>query len=156
MWSAVHFRSVRDAAMVAGSELRECARLADELRQLKQRPMVAGTEDFASKELSTLVESAAADAGIPASSLLRISPESPYRIGDTAYLQKPTQVQLQQVTLSQLFALLHGLSLPERKLQVQSLRLSAPRRNEAGRDWAVELIVSYLIYSPRHVSGESR
>ena len=57
VWSAVHFRSVRDAAMVAGSELRECARLADELRQLKQRPMVAGTEEFASKELSTLVRS---------------------------------------------------------------------------------------------------
>jgi hypothetical protein len=72
----------------------------------------------------------------------------PVRVADSAYLEKPTTVQLRTVSLSQLVDFLCQLSGGENGPQVKALRLTTPHLTEDDNRWSVELTLTYLIYSP--------
>lgn len=148
-WSAVRLASARQAAHAAAKDLQTCRELAGQIVRLRDRPAVADVREMQAAETATLIERAAAAAKIPAAqSLVSITPETPRRIGESAYKEAPTQVLLRGIGLRQVVAFLCAISAEGSGLRPRSLRLSASREDSAGQ-WAAEVTVSYLIYAPR-------
>jgi hypothetical protein len=122
--------------------------LAAEIQQLRNNPATAGTGQLHSSEISRRVEEAAGAIGLESEHILRISPESPRRIGDSDYLERPTQVSLRRATLQQLVRLIHALVSADPSLRVGGMRLSAPRDENDPLVWDAELMFMQIIYSP--------
>jgi hypothetical protein len=155
LWAWRRLDASRQRAMRAWDDLGRCGQLAEQVIALRNRPGTVAARELAAAELASRVEHAAAAAQVPTSSILRISPEPPQRLGDSGYLEKPTQLHLRQLTLRQLVGLLRELVVSSSSsgggatgLQPRSLRLVAPREQETGQQWNVEATLSYLIYSP--------
>lgn len=100
-------------------------------------------------ELSSRLEAALAKADLAAEDLVRVSAETARRLGDTAYLERETQLTLRDVSLRQVIVFLTTLAAEGSGLSVSSIRLTASRGVGTEGDWAAELAVSYLVYSPR-------
>ncbi len=135
-------------AMHAAQDLDACQRLADRIHELRRLPHLATAESATQSDITAQIESAARQYKIGPDRLVRISPESPRRLGDSPYREKPTQILMRGVTLQQAIGLLHHLCESNETLQVRSLRISAPRDDRQGDLWAVEASVTYLIFSP--------
>lgn len=148
--------SARRAASVAAEDVGRCSELAARIKQLRDRPTLAGAAQLRVDDLAGLVERAAATAGIQLQSVVRISPESGRRVGDSVYVEHPTQLQLANVTLRQLVDCLYALVGETPALGVRSIRIVAPRdSDENGDRWTAEVSVSYLVYAPRDKNGAS-
>ncbi len=156
LWAWGMLASSRSSAQRAQSDSLRCRQLAGQIMQRRSRPNVAAMEELASSELASRVERAAATAQVPAAGIVRISPEPTRRLGDSPYLESPTQLQLRQVTLKQLTVLLQELLKDSSALELRSLRLSAPREQETGPQWNVEAMICHLVYSPRNPAGTMR
>jgi hypothetical protein len=143
-----HLAAKRAGAMLADAELRECDRTASEIQRISRRPQLASEQERMSEETTGLIERVAKAAGIDVKSILRITPGSPQRIGDTVYKEKPTRILLKDVTLEQLTKLMHTLASSPQALQPKSVRLSTPNREDTGNLWGAEIEVTYLIYDP--------
>jgi hypothetical protein len=76
-------------------------------------------------------------------------------VGDTPYLQKPTTLELQGVSLTQLASFLYHLT-SEPGLVVRDLRIRSPRRDDVGSQWNAEATLTYLIYSPQRAEESNR
>jgi len=134
------------AAQEAHRGLERSRQLAELIEENRQRPALAADQERVAGEINALIESAArgVGAGLPT----HITPLQATRIGDTAYKEKPTQVEFQRVTLHQVVDLTHKLTSGDGGLHLRSLRLSAPRADDTGNEWNIELVLTYLIYEP--------
>ena len=95
-----------------------------------------------------LIDAAATSAGIDRRSVVRIVPESPQRLGETIYKEKPIAVLLRGVTLRQVVEMSHALLTPNPGLRIKTMRLSAPTPDDTTDKWTVEFTVTYLLYDP--------
>ena len=77
-------------------------------------------------DLIRSVEQSSQAAQSPANHLLRISPQSPRRYRESAYLEQPIDLSFQQLTLPQLLNYLLELCQKNQRLSIQTLRLTAP------------------------------
>jgi hypothetical protein len=157
-WSWLWLSSSRQRAEDAAADLSACRDSATRIESLRRRPVVAGSRDVQTTELSRRIESASSAAGMPDGGLDRIEPEPPRRVGETPYRETPTRVRLRHVTLRQLFAFLHSLAGDGNAgpgLRLAALRLSAPRGEETGDQWSAEATLSYLVYDPRTTNSAS-
>ena len=152
-WSWYRMNGYRQDARVAVADLAECQRLAAQIQSLRQRPNRAGAAEVQINELANAIESAADTASLPRQNLIRIWPENARRIGETPYKTKPTQVLIRGATLEQLTRFLHAIENHDYQLQVVSVRLTAPRDQDATNLWTAETTISYLIYDPPPQSG---
>ena len=144
--------SSEQTANDAASDLIACREAAGRIDQLRRRPAVAGLRPVQATELSRRIEESARAAGVPDEGLDQIEPEPPRRVGDTAYRQTPTRVRLRRVTLAQLFSFLRALAVEDAAgpgLQLEAIRLSAPRGEEIGDRWSAEATLTYLVYDPK-------
>ena len=138
-----------------------CKRLAARIEQLRKRTQIAGSREMELTELSRRFEQAANATNIPAESIVRISPEEARRLstasagGESMYLEKPVIIQLSGVGLAKLVRFLYVMSTDSSSMNVKSLRLTAPRHEEAIEKWAAEVSFSYLIYSPPQKSPQA-
>jgi len=151
-WSWVTLCQSRQAATDAASDLSASRDAASRIEQLRRRPAVAGSREVQATELSRRIEESARAAGMPDGGLDQIEPEPPRRVGDTPYRQTPTRVRLRHVMLQQLFAFLRALAVEDASgpgLQLEAIRLSAPRGEEAGEQWTAEATLTYLVYDPK-------
>lgn len=142
----------RQAAADAAADLSACRDSAARIENLRRRPVVAGSRDVQATDLSRRIEESAAAAGMPDGGLDRVDPEPSRPVSDTAYRETPTRVRLNNVSLPQLFAFLHGLAAdgnPGPGLRLSALRLSAPAGEDAGDLWSAEATLSYLVYDPK-------
>jgi len=138
----------RARPLAALAELNECLRLDPRIESYSRRPALASDHEKISDETTSAIEEAVRSAGILPKNLVRITPESPQRINESVYKEKPTRVLLKGVTLKQAVEMLHGIASSGQGLYPKSLRLSAPRRDDTGDLWTVEVVVAYLIYEP--------
>ena len=163
-WSVTQLSNSRAQAIEASNALASSHKLINQIKQLRQRPSLAGAKEMQLTDLTQLIEQAAQSAGLSRQQLVRIWPEPARRVDDSPYKQKPTQILLESVTLEQLLKLLTGLT-QDQQLTATSLRLSMPRStaphqtsanahrpaaqgtNQPNR-WSAELTVSYFIYTP--------
>ena len=139
---------MRDRAMLARVNADECRKIAEHINTLRYSPALASSSEEAFREMSKRIEATAIAMGIAEDKIAAIDPDPVVRIGDTAYLEKATEVQLREVTLPQLIGLLGKLVEGNHELCVKALWLSVPPRNESGNLWTADLTISYLIYSP--------
>jgi len=150
--AAVHARSLARQAQVAAADMPACSQLASSIQGLRQRPRKIESQQVEQPQLAKRIETAGTLAGIPLSAFSRIDPESPRRLGDTAYQEMPTQLSLRSVNLRQLVNLLYNLFTDDLNLNVKQIRLSAPRTTEAQDLWNAEVTLTYLIYSPNQIA----
>jgi len=144
-WS---LEAARDRAVQATRDAALCQHLAERIVALQSKPTIAGSAALAQDNLSRRIEAAVRGAGVAGDDLASIEPDPSVRVGDTAYLEKPTTVQLREVTLQQLARLLCQLTQDGGELRIKSLRLTAPPEEQTGNLWSVEFALTYLIYSP--------
>lgn len=147
LYSYSSMSEMQDAARHAREGLERSRQLAELIEQNRQRPTLAASQERLQSEITRLIESAASSAGIASVSRMSHSPGG--RIGNTPYMEKPTQVTLKKVTLKQVVAMTHKLVGGEGGLHARSLTLTAPRGSASGDEWDVELVVTYLIYEPQ-------
>jgi len=151
-WSYSQMAAARSAAWTAAQDSQECRRLADQIKQLRDRPTRASLEAHSATELARLVEQAAKAASLPAQSLVQIDPQAARRVGETTYREQPTHVELRDVTLGQLITFLYMLSQDDMGMDVADLRLRAPRDDKSARSaeetWLAEVTLTHLIFAP--------
>jgi hypothetical protein len=136
------------AAETAQADLQACLRDAAAIESLRHRPRLAADHERLATEVTGLVEQAARTAGIAPASLQRITPEAAQRLGDSAYLEKPTLLVLDGVTMEQLVRLIHTLVASQEGLHPKSVRLTAPRLAASDNTWAADVVLTYLLYEP--------
>jgi hypothetical protein len=99
-------------------------------------------------EITQMIDAASQKAKIAPAKLVRITPNPPRRVGESVYKEKPTQILLKEVTLSQVVEMLYDLSQGENPLIPKSIRLTTPRNQDTGNLWDGEIVLTYLIYDP--------
>lgn len=150
--------SRREGARVAAEGLAACRKLGDQIAVLKRIPTHASLESRGRQDMALAIQRAAQLAHIPDLSIVRVTPLAGRRLGKSAYLEQPTTVELQQVSLEQLVRFLRELSNPEQGLTATSLRLTAPRTPGEDREsetWSVEVILTHLVFSPEYAPAQT-
>ena len=153
VWSDWQFKSAEQAVNRVVENLHVCRGLADQISKLKVRPSQAMLQTQSTKELAERIDQAAQAVGLGTKNLARIEPQAVRRLGDTAYKEQPTTVDIVDTTLQQLVAFLYQLSQDGQDLHIKSIRLHAPRHQFAQSDtderWQAEVILTYVIYDPK-------
>lgn len=147
-WSFGQLRSGRAAAETAARSLSDCEAIASQIRSLTERPAAAAAAELQVSLLTKGIERAAQSARLSPQSLVRISPQPLRRLADTAYQEKPTQLELRGLSLQQLMAFIHILSTDGSGLRVSALRVAAPRGQEESELWDAQATLTYLVYAP--------
>lgn len=129
------------------TNLTEVKLLAERIEAMRAEPAVAATEDLELKELGGRLEAAAGKARFPQGAIEGVLPRSARRFGDTAYLEKPTEIDIRGVTLTQLAAFLHHVA-NDAGLTVRDLRLRTPRGDAPTNTWNADATLTYLLYAP--------
>lgn len=132
---------------------REIHQVADRIQALRQSKQRALLQFKPSDELNRLLDEWTQQVSIPPEKLVRIDPQVPRRIGDTAYLEQVTELEVFQVPLPKLIQLAQLAETQELGLKLASIRISPPRSIPSNGDeqelWNAELALTYLIYSPK-------
>jgi hypothetical protein len=144
-----HLHGIRQQAQEAALILTQCRALAQDLRAMRDRPRLAQAQERPLQELTRHIEQAAAAAHMTSAHLIRIWPENANRLGDTAYLEKPTQLLLHDVTLEQITRFLTAMSGADPTLTIPTLRLTADNDAASDKHWTAEISLNYLIHAPR-------
>ncbi len=148
-WSYWMMTRSKDDAQAALADAQTCQTLGAQMVAMQSKPAVANSQEQAFEQLTARIEAAAQSSGIAGSEhLAAIDPEPAARLGDTAYLEKPTVIQLREATLPQIVTLLSHLTQSQAGLRVKALRLSAPPQKEDTDLWSAQITLTYLIYSP--------
>ena len=137
----------RDAAQLAAEDLAACQNLAREIAALRDKPGAAANEAAGTQELGKRIESASAQAGLGPKAIKGIFPQTALRLADSPFMQKPTSLAMQEVSLAQLASFLCYLTEGS-DLSVSDLRLLSPRGDAADNAWDAEATVTYLICAP--------
>ena len=150
LWSADHLRASRARARTAAQNLEQCRRLNRAIQQIELRPVRAAPDAQSRTDLSSRIEAAAAVAGFPPSTVERIDPQPGRRVGETPYEEYTTLVELGTLPLKQLVTFLEAATRGEPRLDVTSIRLSAPRYEAptAARQetWHAEVTLTYFVF----------
>ncbi|MFA6135161.1 MAG: hypothetical protein WC869_14200 [Phycisphaerae bacterium] len=149
IWSYGQMASRREAALAAREDLHECRSTAARIETLRKRPAMAADRERQSGETASAIEMAAQSAGIASEQLLRISPEPPQRLGDSAYKEKPIAVTLRNIRLDQLVKMTFALESGELGLNTRNIRLNAAEATDGSGLWSADVVMTYLIYEPQ-------
>lgn len=149
-------QAAKDRAVQAQADVAAVAGVLQEIDRLKNRPSLAGAQEIQLSELARQIEQSAVAAGVLQANIIRIYPDPDRRLGESPYVEKPTQLMVKNVTMQQATTLCLTLKQKIPGLWVKSLRLSAPRGGEGGDDWSVESVLSYLVYAPNAATPAAR
>lgn len=150
-WQADQKRQAERAA----SDLAEATRIAAQLEQLRAEPTVVASKDLEIKELGQIIESAAKKVLLADGAISNVYPRGPRPVGDTPYIERATDIKVQQVTLAQLSGFLYYLS-HDAGLNVRDLRLNVPRRQARPDQWDADVTLTYMLYAPQEQPGADR
>jgi len=149
IWSGIYHQQQVTDSRYAKTDYAKIYDLTVELRRLQASPQSVDHHKRDLEDLTRLIESSVTDASISAEHLIKVWPEHERRLDDSAYLEKPTQILLRNVTLSQTVSCLHSLTTQDTGLIARSIRLTASRESNPETDlWNLESTLSYLIYDP--------
>ena len=148
LWAHQRMASRQRLAEAAYENLQGSRHCAAQIESIRRRPAIAADSEAIGGEVQSAIEQSAATAGIEAARLSRITPESPQRLGDSVYKEKPTRVRLTDVTLEQLVTFLHTLGRRHVGLNARSIQLRAPRPADTGKLWIAEVVITHLLYDP--------
>ncbi|MFG0250497.1 MAG: hypothetical protein ACF8OB_16550 [Phycisphaeraceae bacterium JB051] len=154
-WAYQKLETQKRLATVEAKNQDKCQQIAQAIDEIRQKAQTMEPAD----EMSSLVQhiqSAASQAGMPMQHVQRIRPSSARRIGQSPYVQKPTQLSLQDVTLKNAVSFLHQLSSTQADMQIKSLRMTAPRLQQGvianattSETWNMEVGLASIAYVPQ-------
>ncbi|MFP4145631.1 MAG: hypothetical protein ACOCTI_07620 [Phycisphaeraceae bacterium] len=154
VWSLGRYRAAADRLDHAREQTREVASLVREIHALRSRPAANGGRELDEVRLGALLSDAAEAAGLDSRHAIRSidAPRSRRLMEgrqETFYRQLQTEVQLDGVTMEQLFRFAHALASHNRGLRVSSVYLTSPQGASAAARWSLRpMVVSYLVYDP--------
>jgi len=119
---------------------------AERIAVLRQTPQTVAGQTRTSQELLGQVENALSAAGIDRSLWNDSVPEPIVRLPQSDYRRVGTRLYLTSLTLQQLAAFVHTLESGDATLHVSALNLT--NRDQESPAFDVDLVVSYLVYSP--------
>jgi hypothetical protein len=152
-WSFYWMTSAELSAQNSAENLQICKRLADQIKKMHTQPLRAALETRTSTELAGQIETSAKTANLRQNCILQIDPQTARRLGNTAYKEQPTMVELRDVTLKQLVVFLNALTDDQSGMDVAELRLESSRDDSANAQqteetWLAEVTLSHLIFAP--------
>jgi hypothetical protein len=151
------FLASENSARLAALNVQECRKLVERIAATRQQPVRAGIQRRTPEELSERIDRLAKQANFASNSIQSIDPVTPIRVGETAYKEQTTQIELRDVTLPKLAHFLRLLTEEDLELRLSSIRLSAPQTGAStgSENWRAELTLTYLIFSPKSPSSGS-
>ena len=147
-WSLVDYRDAKQQAGQSRADTVRCVEMADTIHGHRSAPAIADDTERLGSVMSSRIESAATEASLASSQLVRITPNGPVRLGESDYRVKPTHVALKNVSMKQCVRFVHTLLAGDPNLRCRSLRLSAPRHDTVRDRWTAEVSITCLIYDP--------
>jgi len=150
-YSALAMRSSAARLREAKRDEQTCRELIGKIQALKQRRGFAALQAETAQTITQKAQRSKEEANLPAGALFRIEPQSPLRLGDSAYKIRPTRIELRDVTLERLIRFAYSMTADEQGMSIRDLRLTAtgPNDGNAGADrWSVEIVLTQLIFSP--------
>ncbi len=156
-WGSVRLWSSHDRALAAAAELFAARNSAGRIVAMKRQTFSTGKQG-PDTELRRRIGEAAQSAGVPSAAIESISQQAPRPLKGTQFEERPTQLQLRQVTMRQWVTFLHTLTADGSALRVGSIRLVAPREQQAGDQWNAEATITALVHAPStgRVSADAR
>lgn len=148
-WTYQYMLEQKRFAQVTANNVLECQTIAKQIEKLRTKTH----DDQPVGDMNTLVQliqQSASLAGMPMNHVQRIRPSSARRIGQTPYIENPTQLSLNQVTMKDTVSFLHHLASNQPSLQIQSLRLTdnSGRQPTPEEAWQVEVGLASITYEP--------
>ncbi|MCC6680511.1 MAG: hypothetical protein IT445_06370 [Phycisphaeraceae bacterium] len=147
-WALHKLWGQQAAAEDIARELAECQQLVRQISWLRDQPNLAGASEVQINELAALIEKAAGEAQVDRANLVRIWPNQARRVGDSPYLENPTQVLIRNASLEQVCRFLTLVEDSSFNLRATAIRLTVPHESDDEKLWTLETTVSYLVYSP--------
>jgi len=147
-WSWGQMQEQQRIAQITVTDQLNCQILKSEIQAIQESAQTRKPSD----DMNTLVQQiqqAASNAQMPMSHVHRIRPATQRRIGQSPYLEKPTQLSLSNITLKSTVTFLHHLASLQPDLQIQSMRITEDRRNPTSDLWQVEVGLANVIYAPQ-------
>jgi hypothetical protein len=123
-----------------------CMNLADEIRELRNRPRRFQDRVLESHAVAAYVEQAAARAGVTLQQISAIRPEPPQRVRDSDYVQTLVKLRLSDLSQEQLARLVFDLEQSVPGMTIRQMRMWAPSAD--AQTWEVELSLLGLSYIP--------
>ncbi len=144
------YQSARAQSQAAADGLDECRRLAADMARLRTAPRVASLDVEPPDRLAARVTQAATTAELIPEAVVSVDPQSPVRIGRTAYAMRTTQIALQDASLAQIAQFAEALQDKSQGLVVRDIVLDARPLSDSDAEerWDVRLVLTQMIYSP--------
>ena len=134
----------------AKEELSEATRLTADIRRLKNAPRIASLEIESPDEISNRVTASLRSLKSPTATLQRLDPQQPVRIPKTEYQIRETEVELDNIQLTELARFSADLIRSGQGLEVRDIVLSEPETaNKSRETWLARLTLTQIIYSPQ-------
>lgn len=154
LWAVGYLVDARQAAEMAASDLDSCRAIAARIGTMKAGNDAAANGTLDQAALQRKGEEALQSIGLPPSHLVKVAPEAPRTVGQTAYREVPTNLILRDMTLRQTVSFLLAMTGDGSPLQTRALRLSGAN-DPNGPDplWSVEVTLAYLVYQPARIAN---
>lgn len=139
--------SASDTCRLAKQQLARMKEDAAVVVRLREAPRTAAARTRTNQELLAQIEKAVDDAGISREFWRDSLPHPAVRLGDTEYKREATRITLQRISMRALAAFAYQLTKSDQTLQVPTI--SVLNRTPEPALFDVDLLVSYLVYSPQ-------
>ncbi len=147
-WASSQQQLDCDQAQVAST-----IRLVHSIESLRRSPEKLETAARSADALAKLIESSAQQVGISLDRIVHVAPSEPRRIGNSAYLEQTTAVELRDVTLKQLVDLTRVVGQIAPRLTVPSISIRMPpsEANTLAKAelWNAEVTLTGRLYEPK-------
>lgn len=156
MWAFFERAELASSRSTCHTQLAHLAAMqadAARIERLRAAPRQATDRQRPHDELAAQIEQAGQRAGLGATALASLWPETPQRLPQSDYPELTTRLGFEDVDLQKITAFAYHLQVLDASLQVTQLRLTAPRADT--NHWDVELSITYSIYAPRGSASTS-
>lgn len=142
------FGIAKDDARIAGVELEQCQRIADEISLLRNSPVLAAEYDGVAFDIARRIQDAATASGITSDSIIEIEPGREQRIAGSEYVQINTTLEIVGVTMQQLVSFVLEIEQARENIVATSLRLRPSIQEPDDELWQVEITFQNLYHKP--------
>jgi hypothetical protein len=138
------FLSARAEARFAIQSTEEMQSLARDIRKSRAQPQFAVTKVDSATALTDRIIRSSQIARLSKDAIRSITPQPSSRIGNTAYGNRNTEIELQSVTLEQAIRFAEQLRIDEAASTIENLRFFNPDKNR----WQVQMVLVQRFFMP--------
>jgi hypothetical protein len=152
-WTFWRWTDSREQLTAEQNQLATASKLAQSIRALRRSPEKLDATARSADALAKLIESSAQQVGLGTDRIVHIAPSEPRRIGNSAYLEQVTGVELREASLKQLVDLTRAVGQTAPRLTIASVSIRMPpgdlNSNGQSELWNIELTLTGHVYEPK-------